>query len=55
MSLERKGETQLWRASEESGLVAAMGAAFVGIAKVDDAARDSKATHGVVTLAMMTC
>ena len=48
MSLERKGETQLWRTTEETGLVAALGAGFIVIVGVGDAARDGKVVHSEV-------
>ena len=51
MSLERKGETQLWRTTEETGLVAVRDVGFIVTADVGDVARNGKVVRGEVPVA----
>ena len=55
VGLECKGETQLWRTSEESVLIAVRSVGFIVAAEVSDAAREDKVARSGVEVVAMTC
>ena len=55
MSFKCRDGTQRWRASEESGLIAVMGAGFVVLDEVGDAAGNDRVAHSEAAVAATDC